>query len=104
MKHRPELDGLRGIAILIVLGAHTGVPGFADGGGGAGVVAGVAAGVGVAEGRMSFASRAASASSRRARPRMCSHQKGRKKLRYAVLMVRVGVVAICTTYAAMVAR
>jgi peptidoglycan/LPS O-acetylase OafA/YrhL len=37
MKHRPELDGLRGIAILIVLGAHTGVPGFADGGGGAGV-------------------------------------------------------------------
>ena len=36
MKHRPELDGLRGIAILIVLGAHTGVPGFADGGGGAG--------------------------------------------------------------------
>jgi len=37
MKHRPELDGLRGIAILLVLGAHTGVPGFADGGGGAGV-------------------------------------------------------------------
>ena len=37
MKHRPELDGLRGIAILIVLAAHTGVPGFADGGGGAGV-------------------------------------------------------------------
>jgi peptidoglycan/LPS O-acetylase OafA/YrhL len=37
VKHRPELDGLRGIAILIVLGAHTGVPGFADGGGGAGV-------------------------------------------------------------------
>src|SRR5271157_2250169 len=37
MKHRPELDGLRGIAILAVLGAHTGVPGFADGGGGAGV-------------------------------------------------------------------
>jgi peptidoglycan/LPS O-acetylase OafA/YrhL len=37
MKHRPELDGLRGIAILIVLGAHTGVPGFAPGGGGAGV-------------------------------------------------------------------
>ena len=37
MKYRPELDGLRGIAILIVLGAHTGVPGFTDGGGGAGV-------------------------------------------------------------------
>jgi peptidoglycan/LPS O-acetylase OafA/YrhL len=37
MKHRPELDGLRGVAILAVLGAHTGVPGFADGGGGAGV-------------------------------------------------------------------
>ena len=37
MKHRPELDGLRGIAILAVLAAHTGVPGFADGGGGAGV-------------------------------------------------------------------
>jgi peptidoglycan/LPS O-acetylase OafA/YrhL len=37
MKHRPELDGLRGIAILVVLAAHTGVPGFADGGGGAGV-------------------------------------------------------------------
>ena len=37
MKHRPELDGLRGAAILVVLGAHTGVPGFASGGGGAGV-------------------------------------------------------------------
>ena len=37
MTHRPELDGLRGVAILIVLAAHTGVHGFADGGGGAGV-------------------------------------------------------------------
>jgi peptidoglycan/LPS O-acetylase OafA/YrhL len=37
MKHRPELDGLRGIAILAVLAAHTGIPGFSDGGGGAGV-------------------------------------------------------------------
>jgi peptidoglycan/LPS O-acetylase OafA/YrhL len=37
MNHRSELDGLRGIAILVVLGAHTGVPGFAAGGGGAGV-------------------------------------------------------------------
>jgi len=37
MTHRPELDGLRGVAILVVLGAHTGVPGFADGGGGVGV-------------------------------------------------------------------
>ena len=37
MKHRPELDGLRGVAILAVLGSHTGVPGFSDGGGGAGV-------------------------------------------------------------------
>jgi peptidoglycan/LPS O-acetylase OafA/YrhL len=37
MTRRPELDGLRGIAIILVLGAHTGVPGFADGGGGAGV-------------------------------------------------------------------
>jgi peptidoglycan/LPS O-acetylase OafA/YrhL len=26
MKHRPELDGRRGVAILAVLGAHTGVP------------------------------------------------------------------------------
>jgi peptidoglycan/LPS O-acetylase OafA/YrhL len=37
VKHRPELDGLRGIAIILVLGAHTRMPGFADGGGGAGV-------------------------------------------------------------------
>ena len=37
MRYRPELDGLRGIAILIVLCAHTDVPGFASGGGGVGV-------------------------------------------------------------------
>jgi peptidoglycan/LPS O-acetylase OafA/YrhL len=37
VKHRPELDGLRGIAILAVLAGHTGIPGFADGAGGAGV-------------------------------------------------------------------
>jgi peptidoglycan/LPS O-acetylase OafA/YrhL len=37
MKHRPELDGLRGIAILIVLAAHAHAPGFGGGGGGAGV-------------------------------------------------------------------
>jgi peptidoglycan/LPS O-acetylase OafA/YrhL len=37
MKHRPELDGLRGIAILLVLGAHTGTPGFPPGAGAAGV-------------------------------------------------------------------
>jgi peptidoglycan/LPS O-acetylase OafA/YrhL len=37
MKHRPELDGLRGIAILVVLAAHTSVPFFSDGGGGTGV-------------------------------------------------------------------
>ena len=37
MRYRPELDGLRGIAILVVLGAHTGVPGFSSGGGGVGV-------------------------------------------------------------------
>ena len=44
---------------------------------------------------MSFASRAAST------PRICSHQKGRKKWRYAMLMVLAGVfaevIAICTT-------
>jgi peptidoglycan/LPS O-acetylase OafA/YrhL len=37
VRRRPELDGLRGIAVLAVLCAHSGVPGFADGGGGAGV-------------------------------------------------------------------
>jgi peptidoglycan/LPS O-acetylase OafA/YrhL len=37
MKHRPELDGLRGIAILLVLGAHTQTPGFPDGAAGTGV-------------------------------------------------------------------
>ena len=37
MTHRPELDGLRGVAILIVLAAHTGLGGFAAEGGFAGV-------------------------------------------------------------------
>jgi peptidoglycan/LPS O-acetylase OafA/YrhL len=37
IRHRPELDGLRGIAILVVLAAHTRVPGFAADGGHAGV-------------------------------------------------------------------
>jgi peptidoglycan/LPS O-acetylase OafA/YrhL len=36
-RYRPELDGLRGVAILIVLAAHTRVPGFAIEGGLAGV-------------------------------------------------------------------
>jgi len=36
MKHRPELDGLRGIAFSSCWG-RTRCPGFADGGGGAGV-------------------------------------------------------------------
>jgi peptidoglycan/LPS O-acetylase OafA/YrhL len=36
-EYRPELDGVRGIAILLVLGAHLGVPGFAADGGLAGV-------------------------------------------------------------------
>src|SRR5689334_9673695 len=34
--HRPELDGLRGIAVILVIGSHAAVPGF-----GAGAVAGV---------------------------------------------------------------
>lgn len=38
MRYRPELDGLRGIAVLVVLAAHAGVPGIrGEGGGGAGV-------------------------------------------------------------------
>jgi peptidoglycan/LPS O-acetylase OafA/YrhL len=37
MRHRPELDGLRGIAVLIVLAAHTRLAGFAIEGGFAGV-------------------------------------------------------------------
>ena len=37
VKHRPELDGVRGIAILIVLLAHARAPGFAVDGGVAGV-------------------------------------------------------------------
>lgn len=32
VKHRPELDGVRGIAILLVMLAHAGVPGFRSGG------------------------------------------------------------------------
>jgi peptidoglycan/LPS O-acetylase OafA/YrhL len=30
--YRPELDGLRGIAVLMVMGSHFGLPGFASGG------------------------------------------------------------------------
>jgi peptidoglycan/LPS O-acetylase OafA/YrhL len=37
MRHRPELDGLRGIAVLIVLASHTGLLGYRDAGGQAGV-------------------------------------------------------------------
>jgi len=37
MRHRPELDGLRGIAVLIVLASHTRLFGFAVEGGLAGV-------------------------------------------------------------------
>ncbi len=37
MRHRPELDGLRGIAVLIVLALHTGLGGLAGDGGVAGV-------------------------------------------------------------------
>lgn len=33
MKYRPELDGLRGVAVLVVFAAHAGVPGFAPEGG-----------------------------------------------------------------------
>lgn len=37
MRYRPELDGLRGIAVLVVLASHAHVPGFAIDGGLAGV-------------------------------------------------------------------
>jgi peptidoglycan/LPS O-acetylase OafA/YrhL len=37
MRHRPELDGLRGIAVLIVLASHTRLADFAAEGGAAGV-------------------------------------------------------------------
>jgi peptidoglycan/LPS O-acetylase OafA/YrhL len=37
LAHRSELDGLRGIAVLVVLAAHAGVPGFSSEGGLAGV-------------------------------------------------------------------
>ena len=37
MKHRPELDGLRGVAVLTVLASHAQVPGFSIEGGLAGV-------------------------------------------------------------------
>ena len=38
MKHRPELDGLRGVAVLTVLASHAQVPGFSIEGGLAGVL------------------------------------------------------------------
>ena len=31
MRYRPELDGLRGIAVLFVVAGHTGAPGIAAG-------------------------------------------------------------------------
>jgi peptidoglycan/LPS O-acetylase OafA/YrhL len=37
VKYRPELDGLRAVAVLTVMAAHSRVPGFSIEGGGAGV-------------------------------------------------------------------